>query len=61
MPLEPQRYILLYDKYVDIVTISMIDMAEEFGDLVKVYIYIYWRIMLYLLEIVNPKDVFSPI
>jgi len=46
MPLEPQRYILLYDKYVDIVTISMIDMAEEFGDLVKVYIYIYWRIML---------------
>lgn len=44
MPLEPQRYILLYGKYVDIITISMIGMAKEFGDLVKVYIY--WRIML---------------
>jgi hypothetical protein len=46
MPLEPQRYILLCGEYVDIITISMIGMAKEFGDLVKVYVYIYWRIML---------------
>lgn len=39
MPLGPQRYILLYGKYVDIITFSMIGMAKEFGDLVKVYIY----------------------
>jgi len=41
MPLEPQRYILLYGKYVDIITFNIIGMAKEFGDLVKVYIYIY--------------------
>jgi len=44
MPLEPQIYILLYGRYVDIITISMIGMAREFGDLVKIYVY--WRIML---------------
>ena len=33
MPLEPQRHILLYGKYVNIIKISMIGMAKEFGDL----------------------------
>jgi hypothetical protein len=46
MLLEPQRYILLYGKYVDIITVSVIGMAKEFGDLLKVYIYKSWRIML---------------